>query len=130
MKRFGKYGRKASRIVKRGTSGEKAPLGRILCKFRLCMCTPHPREPPSGSRSLRMTLHNVISGQKAPLWQLLHNFLVAHVHTPSKGTPFRVTSLPVALSIMCNDTFCTIVVQNVPVAHAITSVIFHQGRFR
>jgi hypothetical protein len=50
-----------------------------------------------------------------------------------EGTPFGVTSLPVALSIMCNDTFCTIVVvQNVQVAHAhaITSVIFYQGRFR
>jgi len=28
------------------TSGEKAPLGRILRNFRLRMRAPHPREPP------------------------------------------------------------------------------------
>ena len=46
--------------------------------------------------------------------------------------PFGVTSLPVALSVMSNDTFCTIVMQNVPVAHAhaITSVTSDQGRWR
>ena len=34
------------------TSGEKAPIGRILRNFRLCMRAPHPREPPLGSRVL------------------------------------------------------------------------------
>jgi heme/copper-type cytochrome/quinol oxidase subunit 1 len=42
-------------------------------------------------------------------------------HVCIRGNPFGVMSHPVALSVMCNDTFCTItivVVQNVPVAHA------------
>jgi hypothetical protein len=52
-----------------------------------------------------------------------------------EGTPLGVTSIPVALSVMRNDTFCTttiVVVQNVPVVHAqlITSVTSVQGRFR
>jgi hypothetical protein len=56
------------------------------------------------------------------------------VHKRTRGNPFGVTSLPVALSVMRNDTSCTatiVVVQNVPVvhAHAITSVTYRIIRF-
>jgi hypothetical protein len=39
------------------------------------------------------------------------------VHKRTRGNPFEVTSLPVALLVIRNDTFCTntiVVVQNVP----------------
>ena len=48
-------------------------------------------------RSLRVTFHNVTSGQKAPLWRILCNFrlrLRAHKRTlfgTPKGTPFGVS---------------------------------------
>jgi hypothetical protein len=93
----------------RGTSGEKAPLGRILCNFRLRMRALHPRERPSGShdlRSLRMTLHNVTSGEKAPLGRVLRNFRLCFGKHLSRE-PLGVTWLSVALSVMRNDTFCT-----------------------
>ena len=76
----------------------KAPLGRIVCNFRLRMRTP--KGTSSGSRylrSLRVTFHNVTSGQKAPLWRILCNFrlrLRTHKRTlfgTPKGTPFGVS---------------------------------------
>jgi hypothetical protein len=76
---------------------------------------------------------NVISGQNTRKKGGNPNFRL-RMCAP-EGTPFGVTSLPVALSVMRNDTFFTatiVVVQNVPVvhAHAITSVTSVQGRFR
>ena len=71
-------------------------------KFRLRVRTP--KGTPLGSRDLRslwVTFHNVISGQKAPLGRILRNFRCAHPMESSSG------SLLVALSVMRNDTFCT-----------------------
>ena len=42
------------------------------------------------------------------------------VHACNRGNPFRVTSLPVALSVMHNGTTTIVVVQNVAVAHVHT----------
>jgi hypothetical protein len=76
---------------------------------------------------------NVISGQNTRKKGGTPNFRLCMC--APEGTSFGVTSLPVALSVMRNDTFCTttiVVVQNVPVVHAhtITSVTSSQGRFR
>jgi hypothetical protein len=68
------------------TSGEKAPLGRILRNFRLLMRTPLPS--PSGDlRSLWVKFHNVTSGQKVPL-RILRNSDCACAHTRE---PLRMT---------------------------------------
>ena len=78
----------------RGTSGEKAQLGRILRYFRLRMRAPHPREPPSGSRdlrSLRVMFHNVTSGQNAPLERTLCNFRLG-MRAPHPREPPSFTS--------------------------------------
>ena len=53
----------------RGTSGEKSPLGRILHNFRLRMCTPIPPLRVTFGH-YGVTLHNVTSGQNAPLRSL------------------------------------------------------------
>jgi len=65
------------------TSGEKAPLVRILRNLRLRMCAPFQgNNLRSHVRSLRVTFHNVISGQKAPLGRILRMRTL-------KGTPQR-----------------------------------------
>ena len=51
---------------------------------------------------------DIISAQKAPVGRILRNFRL-HMHT-RKGTPKvsrDLRSLPVALLVMSNDTFCT-----------------------
>jgi hypothetical protein len=53
----------------RGTSGEKAPLGRILRNFRLRIRTPIPPLRVTFGH-YGVTFHNVTSGQNAPLRSL------------------------------------------------------------
>ena len=105
------------------TSGEKAPLGRILRNFRLLMRTPLPS--PSGDLlSLWVKFHNVTSGQKVPL-RILRNSDCACAHTRE---PLRMTfghygwRFITSLPFMRSDSFCTtiiVVVHNVMVAHAL-----------
>jgi hypothetical protein len=60
-----------------------------------------PRDPSSGSRdlrSLRVTFHDVTSGQKVPLGRILRNFRL-RMRT-LKGKPFAVTSHPVDMVLV------------------------------
>ena len=68
------------------TSGEKDPLERILCNFRLPIRAPHPREPPSESRDLRSLRH---FRSKDPTRADIAQLPVAHAHTLLRG-PIRV----------------------------------------
>jgi hypothetical protein len=89
------------------TSGEKAPLGRVLRNFRLRMRTTHPSKgTPSGSCEAWWRHFRWNGPTRADIAQLP----VAHAHTPPfQGNPFGVTSHPVAmlLPVMRNGTFCT-----------------------
>ena len=110
----------------------------VLNRSYLCDVIRHFIFPILSSRTFSIFFFfsltgNVISGQNTRKKGGNPNFRL-RMCAP-KGTPFGVTSLPVALSVMRNDTVCTttiVVVQNVPVVHAhvITSVISVQGRFR
>ena len=72
----------------RGTSGEKAPLGKIVRSFWLRMRTPfHTLRVTIGQ--YEVTIHNVTSGQKAQLGRILRNFRL-RMRTP-KGIPKGVT---------------------------------------
>ena len=69
--------------------------------------TPEGYRPPP----TRVTFHDITSGQKATLGWTLHNFRLrmrAHFQGSRFGVKWpSVTSLPVAMLIMRNGTFCT-----------------------
>ena len=70
------------------TSGEKSPLGCILCNFRLRMCTPHPpKGTPSWWHDVWWRHFRWKDSNRADIVQ----FPVAHAHTSPKGTAFGVT---------------------------------------
>jgi len=70
------------------TSGEKAPLWRILRHFRLRMRAPNlPREPQRG----HVTFDDVTSGQKALLGWILCNFRLHMCRTYIRSRPLPVT---------------------------------------
>jgi hypothetical protein len=77
---------------------------KVRSDFATSGCACAPKGTPKGSRdlgSLRVTFHNVISGQKAPLGRILRNFRL-RMRRPN-GTPKGsrdLRSLPVAMVLV------------------------------
>jgi len=73
------------------TSGEKAPLGRILRNFRLRMCAPHPSKgTPKGSRDVLWRHFR----WKGPTTADIAPLPVAHAHSLLPVPATWLTSLP------------------------------------
>ena len=118
----GRKGRRRMRMRSKGPT--RADISQLV------VAHAHTKgNPPSGDLwSLQVTFHIVTSSQNAPLGLILGTFRL-RMRT-SNGTPFGVTWLPVALSVMRNDTCCitTLVKTRETVAH-VHAITPAQGRF-
>ena len=72
---------------------------------------------------------DVISAEKALLERILRNFWL-RMRAPFQGTPFGVKSLPVAMSVMRNGTFCTTLVRKNLAGNGCACVHDHFRDFR